>query len=64
MSARILLAALFALVLSHAGVQIHLSAAELAAPVLAVIAAFGAGCVVLARLVVADRRAGWRPCPG
>ena len=60
MSARIVLAALFALVLSHAGGQVHLSAADLAAPVLAVVAAFGAGCAVLVRLVVADRRAGWR----
>jgi hypothetical protein len=58
---RILLAALFALALAHANLDIHLNAAELAAPVLAVVAAFGAGSVVLVRLVVADRRAGWRP---
>ena len=61
MPARLLLAALFALVLSHAGVQVHLSAADLALPVLVVVAAFAAASVVLVRLVVADRRAGWRP---
>ena len=64
MPARLLLAALFAVVLAHAGVRIHLSAADLAVPVLVVVAAFAAGCAVLVRLVVADRRAGWRPCPG
>jgi hypothetical protein len=69
---RILLAVLVGLVLAHASVHIHLSAAELAAPVLAAVAVFGAGSVVLVRLIVSDRRAGWRPsaaalpgrCPG